>query len=177
MIRATLHGKLPGELLAKEDALTATVFERLAYLEPERAWRILLAALRPIGTAPTPAATFQPSLWPWFTLEDGRRVQPDVLLPTGDRLLVIEAKRPEAGESQHEAQWGRELRAVRLRHAGPLMLVVLAPPPTPSPVSAGSSKISLASPAPRWGGRTSPPARNPTATSPPTGIATMPTPR
>ena len=49
MIRATLHGKLPGELLAKEDALTATVFERLAYLEPERAWRILLAALRPIG--------------------------------------------------------------------------------------------------------------------------------
>jgi hypothetical protein len=86
-----------------EDPLTATVFERLAYLPPDIAWDILRRASKPLGDGPAMPTTvpegaqtwsFWPSLRPGERGLNKQRVEPDVLVLWSDTLLLIEAKHP-----------------------------------------------------------------------------------
>jgi hypothetical protein len=136
VLKALLHRKLPrgivesddvdeGEDIARveptrrEDPLTATIFERLAYLPPSLTWNILCRATKPITDGPAlppeapsgaPAFSFWPNLRPSADGRNKLRVEPDVLISWGDTLLVIEAKH--YGE-QHAGQWVEQIRAVR----------------------------------------------------------------
>lgn len=143
MLKALLHRKLPRgfweaddvsdpdgnahvEPTRREDPLTASVFERLAYLPSSLTWDILRGASKSFAdeltlpaNAPSGAPTwsFWPSLRPGVDGANKNRVEPDVLVSWPDALLVIEAKH--WGE-QSEHQWVEQLRAVHAmpEHAG-----------------------------------------------------------
>lgn len=102
----------------REDLLTASIFERFAYLEPTEAWGLLRAAS--VGTRgellPDAAPSGKPEWWFWPRLSPGeggeheRSVEPDVVVRWNDFVLIIEAKH--YGE-QYAAQWVRQIHAVR----------------------------------------------------------------
>ncbi|QXI38905.1 F-box domain-containing protein [Pseudomonas xantholysinigenes] len=118
MLNAVLAGKKKGTGLhnqaldierseGAEDVLTATLFERLAYLPDEPFCKVFEALLgEPFG--PLQSITFWPS---WYLPEGNTRVEPDVLLSDGNRTLLIEAKRRDHYDQQDPAQLARELRA------------------------------------------------------------------
>lgn len=136
MLKALLHRKLPRgvvqsdgendeddrphvEPTRREDPLTATIFERLAYLPPNLTWDILRRATKPLAEGPAlprdaptgaPAYGFWPSLRPGADGANAQRVEPDVLVAWPDTLLVVEAKH--YGE-QWAGQWVEQIRAVR----------------------------------------------------------------
>jgi len=102
----------------REDPLTATIFERLAYLPSSLTWGILCQAAKPLADAPAlpsdapsgaPTWSFWPSLRPGADGGNAIRVEPDVLLSWPNTLLVIEAKH--YGE-QRANQWVEQIRAV-----------------------------------------------------------------
>jgi len=103
----------------REDPLTATIFERLAYLPPSLAWELLFRATKPVTNGPAlpsevpsgaPAYSFWPSLRPGEGGANAQRVEPDVLVSWLDTLLVVEAKH--YGQ-QYANQWVEQIRAVR----------------------------------------------------------------
>lgn len=116
MLNAVLAGKkrgtgLEGQQLAlgqaegAEDVITATVFERLAYL-PDDLFSAIFSDLlgKPFGALAEP-----PEFWPSWYLEDGTRVEPDLLLSDGQRSLLIEAKRHDHARQQYAGQLAAEL--------------------------------------------------------------------
>ncbi|HBN8610184.1 F-box domain-containing protein [Pseudomonas aeruginosa] len=89
-----------------EDVLTASVFERLAYLPDE----ILTAVLSELlGEAFGPMQAIE--YWPSWRLQDGTRVEPDVLLHDAQRCVLIEAKRHDHVRQQSARQLANELLA------------------------------------------------------------------
>lgn len=107
------------ELVAgSEDALTASVFERLAYLAPARLWGVLREAVVPLSSVPFPIAPPDSPVWefwPSWSLTSGtpapRRVEPDVVMRDGTaRIMVFEAK---LGGMQDAQQWIHEVCAAR----------------------------------------------------------------
>jgi hypothetical protein len=118
MLAAVLNGKRRGtgfagkrltlgETDGAEDVLTATIFERIAYL-PDPVFEGFLAALleldEPIGTLD------EIIFWPSWALSD-QRIEPDVVLYGSARTLLVEAKRRDDGLQQYAAQLARELQA------------------------------------------------------------------
>lgn len=118
MLAAVLNGKrrgtglagkqlVLGELDGAEDVLTASVFERVAYL-PDAVFEsfldVLLALDEPVGALES--LTF----WPSWSLA-GQRIEPDVVLQWTTRVLLVEAKRYDDGLQQYAAQLARELQA------------------------------------------------------------------
>lgn len=106
---------------ASEDLLTATVFERLAYLDGSTLWQILRATF-PILPAYKVADLIEVEFWPrWSAGEGGGQVEPDVVLrfEVGDpscRIdLIVEAK---LGGVQSAEQWLREWRAYTASMSG-----------------------------------------------------------
>lgn len=138
MLKALLHRKLPRgvvdsdedaedivqiEPTRREDPLTATVFERLAYLPPSLAWEILCRAAKPLEEGPSlppdaplgaPTYSFWPNLRPGADGRNTLRVEPDVLISWDDTLLIVEAKH--YGQ-QYAGQWVEQVRAVRAMSA------------------------------------------------------------
>jgi hypothetical protein len=89
-----------------EDVLTASVFERLAYLPDELLTGVLSELLgEPFG--PLQAIEY----WPKWRLQDGTRVEPDVLLQDAQRCVLIEAKRHDHVRQQSARQLASELLA------------------------------------------------------------------
>ena len=89
-----------------EDVLTAGVFERLAYLPDELLTAVLSELLgEPFG--PLQAIEY----WPSWCLQDGTRVEPDVLLQDAQRYVLIEAKRHDHVRQQSARQLANELLA------------------------------------------------------------------
>ena len=89
-----------------EDVLTASVFERLAYLPDELLTKVLSELLgEPFG--PLQAIKY----WPSWYLQDGTRVEPDVLLQDAQRCVLIEAKRHDHVRQQSARQLANELLA------------------------------------------------------------------
>lgn len=133
MLSAILNGKgrrLPVSLPAgaslrmafvqSEDILTATVFERLAYLEGSVLWALLVATFKPRvlperKVAELTGIEFWPTWWPAGE-GVGRSVEPDVVMrfsvgdPSMEIVLVVECK---LGGMQYPAQWAREWIAAR----------------------------------------------------------------
>ena len=87
-----------------EDVLTASVFERLSYLPDESFCAVMLTMLgEPFG----PLRDIE--YWPSWYLDDGTRVEPDILLRDGRRSLVVEAKRYDNVHQQNPRQLANEL--------------------------------------------------------------------
>lgn len=119
MLAAVLNGKRRGTGLAgkqmemgdmsgAEDVLTATVFERLAYLPDDIFAKFLdelLGLDESVGTLEE-AVDF----WPPWSL-DGRRIEPDVVIKGSMRTLLVEAKRSDNAHQQYAAQLAGELLA------------------------------------------------------------------
>lgn len=137
MLKAYLHGKLRRGIVVtddddpdavktpqieptrREDPLTATIFERLAYLPSNLTWDILHRATKPLIDGPAlppdappgaPSFLFWPSLRPGPDGRNSHRVEPDVLISWGNTVMIIEAKH--FGE-QYANQWVEQIRAVR----------------------------------------------------------------
>lgn len=125
MFRAIISGKagrLPVALTAgspwsavfkqSEDLLTATVFERLSYLEGSLLWAILRSTFGPALPAYKLAELINIEFWPrWDDAVGSGTVEPDVLLQfeVGDPVrrvdLILEAK---LGGVQYAEQWHRQ---------------------------------------------------------------------
>lgn len=118
MLAAVLNGKRRGSGVAgkhltlgstpgAEDLLTATLFERIAYL-PESVlatfFNHLLKVEEPIGSLGSI------EFWPSWSL-DGKRIEPDVVLYGSERTLLIEAKRYDDSQQQYAVQLANELKA------------------------------------------------------------------
>lgn len=117
MLNAILAGKkrgsgLQGQALTAEgaegaeDVLTATVFERLAYLPDEQFCTVMSELL---GESFGPLQEIE--YWPSWHLPDGTRVEPDLLLYDGHRTVVVEAKRFDNVRQQKATQLSAELLA------------------------------------------------------------------
>lgn len=118
MLSAVLNGKRRGTGLAgkqltlgdstgAEDVLTATVFERLAYL-PDPLLAHFFDRLLSLDTPPGPLTDIQ--FWPSWQLA-GSRVEPDVVLHGSQRSLLVEAKRHDNSLQHYAQQLARELIA------------------------------------------------------------------
>ncbi|MGE8361681.1 F-box domain-containing protein [Pseudomonas sp.] len=89
-----------------EDVLTASVFERLAYLPNELSTSIFSALLgRPFG----PLRSIE--YWPSWHLSSGPRVEPDLLLEDTQCRVLVEAKRHDHVRQQSAKQLANELLA------------------------------------------------------------------
>lgn len=122
MLRAVLDGKKRGTGLAgkqlqlgdtdgAEDVLTATVFERLAYLPDSLLTRFLNKLLR-LDDSKSVGAIGDDGLqfWPMWSLPDKQHVEPDVVLYGSNRTtLLVEAKRYDNSQQQYASQLAREL--------------------------------------------------------------------
>lgn len=128
MLSAILNGKgrrLPASLPAgaslrmafvrSEDILTATVFERLAYLDGLTLWKLFAATFKPRvlperKVAELTGIEFWPTWWPAGEGAGGS-VEPDVVMrfsvgdPPVGVVLVVECK---LGGLQYPEQWARE---------------------------------------------------------------------
>lgn len=116
MLSAILHGKKRGtglvavemqEAEGAEDVLTATVFERLAYLPDALFLEILSDAT---GHKMDLGHLEKCDFWPSWELNN-RRVEPDLVLGWTNGRVLIEAKRWDGVQQQSPEQLGRELAA------------------------------------------------------------------
>ncbi|MBD9673953.1 F-box domain-containing protein [Pseudomonas sp. PDM21] len=117
MLNAVLAGKKRGTGLegqrrlldqaeGAEDVLTASVFERLSYLSDSQFSAVMSALLQePFG----PLRDIE--YWPSWYLQDGARVEPDVVLRDNRRTLLVEAKRHDNLRQQSARQLANELTA------------------------------------------------------------------
>lgn len=138
MLQAVIHGKkrgttlegkslLFGEFSGSEDVLTSSVFERLAYLDDLRL-RLVIVGLPgyPAELMLTgPLVRFH--FWPHLRHpDDGRMVEPDVLIEFQSLIVIVEAKRSDSIDAQRVSQLRREVEAVRGEFKGlPLVLIAL----------------------------------------------------
>jgi hypothetical protein len=110
---------------ASEDLLTATIFERLAYLDGARFWQILASTFRSGGLPQRRVAELREiEFWPFWqdAVEKlGQSVEPDVVLtfsigdPAQSVVLIVECKA--GGGLQYPDQWAREWAAFDARWA------------------------------------------------------------
>jgi hypothetical protein len=103
-------------LTSREDPLTSSIFERLAYLDPGLAWRLLVDACEPkerLGDV-APLGAHHIQLWPHLTPAEGGRnntwVEPDVLIEWGNLYFIVEAKHAGA---QSVNQWFEQIQAAQ----------------------------------------------------------------
>lgn len=117
MLNAVLAGKKRGTGLQNqqstlelaegaEDVLTASIFERLAYLPDELLTAVLSALL---GQLFGPLQEIE--YWPSWHLPNGTRVEPDLLLQDVQCQVLVEAKRHDHIRQQSAGQLANELLA------------------------------------------------------------------
>lgn len=133
MLSAVLNGKrrgsglvgrdfLLGDTEGAEDLLTASVFERLAYL-PDEVFKDVMSRL--LGEKNVPGALQEITFWPSWESFNGRRVEPDVVLKCAGRVVIVEAKRYDGVEQQYADQLVNELSAAnKKRIVQPILLAV-----------------------------------------------------
>lgn len=134
MLSAVLNGKrrgsglvgrdfLLGDTEGAEDLLTASVFERLAYL-PDEVFKDVMSRL--LGKENAPGALKEITFWPsWYESKEGRRVEPDVVLKCAGRVVIVEAKRYDGVEQQYADQLANELSAAKKKEiVQPILLAV-----------------------------------------------------
>ncbi|WP_354552030.1 hypothetical protein [Kaistia defluvii] len=104
-----------------EDLLTATIFERLSYLDGPTCWQILCSTFGPVLPEHPIAIMRKIEFWPRWSdsLNEGRSVEPDVLLqfelgddPPRKVDLIVEAK---LGGQQYADQWRRQIQSYKKR--------------------------------------------------------------
>ena len=117
MLNAVISGKkrgtglegarvILGQAAGAEDVITASVFERLAYL-PDNLFSATLTTLLGVAFGAIEDIDF----WPSWYLTDGRRVEPDVVISDGQQSLLVEAKRHDYSRQQYAGQLAAELQA------------------------------------------------------------------
>lgn len=117
MLNAVISGKkqgtglegtrlILGQAEGAEDVITASVFERLAYL-PDDLFSATLTTLLGVAFGAIKSIDF----WPSWYLPDGRRVEPDVVISDGQHSLLVEAKRHDYSRQQYAGQLAAELQA------------------------------------------------------------------
>ena len=95
---------------SNEDLLTATVFERLAYLS-DAVFRQLIAFMTG-ESGGTGFSLNEISFWPCLKGCPNRHwVEPDIIMLLEESLVVIEVKPPNGGGWQNLEQWKNEIRA------------------------------------------------------------------
>lgn len=115
MLNAVLAGKKRGSGLQNqqyalevadgaEDVLTASVFERLAYL-PEELFSAVFTDLLGEPFGPLQGIDY----WPSWYLDSGVRVEPDLLVQDAQTTLLVEAKRYDYKRQQKPDQLANEL--------------------------------------------------------------------
>lgn len=95
-----------GQAEGAEDVLTASVFERIAYL-PDDLFITAFTTVLGVGIGAIETIEF----WPSWYLADGRRVEPDVVISDGNQSLLVEAKRHDDYRQQSAGQLAAELQA------------------------------------------------------------------
>lgn len=117
MLNAVISGKkrgtgleglrsILGQASGAEDVITASVFERLAYL-PGNIFSATLSTLLDVDFGAIEEIEF----WPSWYLSNDRRVEPDVVISDGKQSLLVEAKRHDYFRQQYSEQLAAELQA------------------------------------------------------------------
>lgn len=130
MLSAVLHGKKLGtgfaglqlkigETQGAEDVLTASIFERIAYLPDDvfiRFMQLLFKGEFEIG------ALLDIEFWAGW---QGRSVEPDVVLSCTNRNIIVEAKRYDNFQQQDPEQLAKEIKtAFEVGIINPILLTV-----------------------------------------------------
>lgn len=116
MLSAVLHGKKLGtgfagkslkigEVQGAEDVLTASVFERIAYL-PDEVFICFMQNL--LGSEVVINALDQIEFWAGW---QGRSIEPDVVLKLGNNVIIVEAKRHDHHQQQYAEQLAKQIQA------------------------------------------------------------------
>ncbi|MHA6232974.1 F-box domain-containing protein [Pseudomonas fluorescens group sp. PF-69] len=117
MLNAVISGKkrgtglegtrlILGQAEGAEDVITASVFERLAYL-PDDLFSATLTKLLDGAFGAIEDIDF----WPSWCQPDGRRIEPDVVISDGQQSLLVKAKRHDYSRQQYAGQLAAELQA------------------------------------------------------------------
>lgn len=97
-----------------EDSLTASVFERLFYLEDDLFWKIIVKSTNDIRLPKKVEQVEEVEFWPHWnpegTLNSGF-IEPDAFVRTNEFDLIVETKKK--GASQNEIQWENEIQAYK----------------------------------------------------------------
>ena len=116
MIYAVKHNKVKREVRNThnfEDALTASIFERLMYLPKEMLQQIFVASLfdsiKGLNLHQIESIAYWPN-WSAEYIKDKTRVEPDVFIRTETQDIIIEAKRYD-DKQQDPKQWENEIQA------------------------------------------------------------------
>ncbi|MDO4794849.1 MAG: hypothetical protein Q4A28_02785 [Brachymonas sp.] len=113
---------LLGDTEGAEDLLTASVFERLAYLS-DKVFKDVMSHL--LGEENVPGTLQEMTFWPSWESSNGRRVEPDVVLKCAGRVVIVEAKRYDGVEQQYADQLVNELSAAEKKGiVQPILLAV-----------------------------------------------------
>lgn len=130
MLSAVLHGKKLGtgfagtrlkigETQGAEDVLTASVFERIAYLPDEV---FISFAKKLFDDRMDIGALDDIVFWPGW---QSRSVEPDVILKCGGQNIIVEAKRYDNFQQQYPKQLAREIiTAYEIGITKPILLTV-----------------------------------------------------
>ena len=132
MLSAVLHGKKLGtgfagtrlkigETQGAEDVLTASVFERIAYL-PNDVFISFIQQLFNFNNQITASALDEITFWAGW---QKRSVEPDVILEFGGQTIIVEAKRYDNVQQQYAYQLANEISTAYLEGiTNPILLTV-----------------------------------------------------
>lgn len=114
MIYAVKNNKVNRAIYkGNEDALTASIFERLMYLPQELMHQIIEKSLYSVVPKLSLNQIESVTFWPNWSAENTRnknRVEPDIFIRTVSQDIIIEAKRYDL-KQQNPDQWDNEIRA------------------------------------------------------------------
>ena len=135
MLSAVLHGKKLGtgfagtrlkigETQGAEDVLTASVFERIAYL-PDDVFIRFIQNLFNFNNQITANPLSEITFWASWQNQSGCKVEPDVILKFGGRTVIVEAKRYDNFQQQYAYQLANEISTAYLEGiTNPILLTV-----------------------------------------------------
>lgn len=135
MLSAVLHGKKLGtgfagtrlkigETQGAEDVLTASVFERIAYL-PDDVFIRFIQNLFNFNNQITANPLSEITFWASWQNQSGCKVEPDVILKFGGRTVIVEAKRYDNVQQQYAYQLANEISTAYLEGiTNPILLTV-----------------------------------------------------
>lgn len=127
MLQALLHKKLKNSFenphfKPSEDSLTSSVLGLMQYLPDEIFWELLRCSCGRSSDLPeSVGAIMSINFWDRWDATDRRNyVEPDVWIDTENYYIVIEAKRYDASDMQHDDQWENEIKALLDENSGKL---------------------------------------------------------
>lgn len=129
MLQALLHKKLKNSFESphfrpSEDTLTSSVLGLMQYLPDAVFWELLRSSCGMSSNLPEfVGAIISVNFWDKWdatNTNNSHLVEPDVWIDTENYYIIVEAKKYDASEMQHDDQWENEIKALLNENNGKL---------------------------------------------------------